>query len=108
MKDLLSQVRSALAQAPPGEEPPLRIYGHHGWPLPWYFRKVQGMEYRQDIPPDADANVVIVEEAMAAELLPVLKGEYRRREYFLRPRQRVLLMVRVESRAAPGDPASRL
>jgi uncharacterized protein (TIGR03663 family) len=96
VKDLLVQVRSALAQAPPGEEPPLRIYGHHGWPLPWYFLDVKGMEYRQDIPPDADADVVIVEEAMEDKLLPVLKGKYQRQEYFLRPRQKVAVMVREE------------
>jgi uncharacterized protein (TIGR03663 family) len=95
VKDLLSHVRSALAQAPPGEDPPLRIYGHHGWPLPWYFLDVKGMEYRQDIPPSPDADVVIVEEAMEDQVLLVLKGRYQRQEYLLRPRQKVLLMVRV-------------
>ena len=95
VKDLLSQVRSALAQAPPGEDPPLRIYGHHGWPLPWYFLDVQGMEYRQDIPPSPDADVVIVEEAMEDQVLQALKGRYQRQEYLLRPRQRVEVMVRV-------------
>ncbi len=96
VKDLLVQVRSALAQAPPGELPLLRIYGHHGWPLPWYFLKVPGMEYRQDVPPDPDAAVVIVEQGMEDKVLPALKGKYQRREYLLRPRQKVVVMVREE------------
>jgi uncharacterized protein (TIGR03663 family) len=96
VKVLLIQVRSALDQAPPGEDPLLRMYGHHGWPLPWYFRDVKGMEYRQDIPPNPDADVVIVEEGMEDKLLPALKGKYKRWEYFLRPRQKVAVMVRVE------------
>ncbi|MEA2602686.1 MAG: hypothetical protein QOF89_3678 [Acidobacteriota bacterium] len=94
VKDLLVQVRSALAQAPPGDDPPLRIYGHHGWPLPWYFLDVKGMEYRQDVPASADADVVIVEQAMEDQVLGALKGRYQRREYLLRPRQTVAVMVR--------------
>ena len=93
VKDLLVQVRSILSRIPPDEGPALLMVGHHAWPLPWYFRDVKDMEYSQDIPDDPDADVLIVEGDMEDQLRSALKERYRRREYVLRPRQKVVVMV---------------
>ncbi|HEX4963174.1 MAG TPA: flippase activity-associated protein Agl23 [Thermoanaerobaculia bacterium] len=93
VKDLLAQVRGLLKQTPPGDTSALLMIGHHAWPLPWYFRDVKDMEYSQEIPDDPDADVLIVEGDMEDKLVKVLKDRYRRKEYVLRPRQKVVVFV---------------
>jgi len=101
VRALLAQVRGILARIPPDEPPELLMLGHHAWPLPWYFRDVKALEYSQDIPDDADADVLIVEGDMEDDLMKVLKERYQRREYVLRPRQKVLVFVNERLAAAP-------
>ncbi|MGH7486470.1 MAG: hypothetical protein ACREMY_12860, partial [bacterium] len=93
VRDLLVQVRGILSRMPKGEPPELLMLGHHAWPLPWYFRDVKTLDYSQDIPDDPDADVLIVEGDMETELLTALKERYQRREYVLRPRQKVVVFV---------------
>src|SRR5436305_3087966 len=93
VKDLLVQVRSVLDRVPPGETLSLLMVGHHAWPLPWYFHDVKDMEYSQDVPGDADADVLIVEGDMEDQLRLALKERYRRQEYVLRPREEVVVLV---------------
>ncbi len=102
IRALLVQVRGILSRIPPGEPPEVLMLGHHAWPLPWYFREVKALEYSQDVPDEPDADVLIVEGDMEAKLLPVLKEHYQRREYVLRPRQKVLVFVN-ERLAAPRE-----
>ena len=93
IRDLLVQVRNTLRRIPPGEAPELLMLGHHAWPLPWYFRDVKALDYSQDIPEDPDADLLIVEGDMEPQLLKSLKEHYQRREYVLRPRQKVVVFV---------------
>jgi uncharacterized protein (TIGR03663 family) len=93
VRDLLVQVRGILGRIPPGETASLLMVGHHAWPLPWYFHDVKDMEYSQDVPDDADADVLIVEGDMEDQLQSALKERYRRKEYVLRPRQKVVVFV---------------
>jgi uncharacterized protein (TIGR03663 family) len=93
VRDLLVQVRGILSRIPKGEPPELLMLGHHAWPLPWYFRDVKTLDYSQDIPDDPDADLLIVEGDMETQLLAVLKERYQRREYVLRPRQKVVVFV---------------
>jgi uncharacterized protein (TIGR03663 family) len=102
IRDLLVQVRGVLSRIPPGEAPELLMLGQHAWPLPWYFRDVKAMDYSQEIPDDADGDVLIVEGDMEAKLLPVLKERYQRREYVLRPGQKVVVLVN-ERLGAPRE-----
>jgi len=101
VRGLLVQVRDILSRIPPGEPPELLMLGHHAWPLPWYFRDVKALSYSQEIPDEADADVLIVEGDMEAELLPVLKERYQRREYVLRPRQKIVVFVNERLAIAP-------
>ncbi|HSS75453.1 MAG TPA: flippase activity-associated protein Agl23 [Thermoanaerobaculia bacterium] len=93
IRDLLVQVRGILNRMPKGEPPELLMLGHHAWPLPWYFRDVKTLDYSQEIPDDPDADVLIVEGDLETELLTALKERYQRREYVLRPRQKVVVFV---------------
>lgn len=102
VRALLAQVRGILSRIPPGEPPEMLMLGHHAWPLPWYFRDVKALEYAQDVPDEPDADVLIVEGDMEADLLKALKERYQRREYVLRPRQKVLVFV--NERLAEGPP----
>jgi uncharacterized protein (TIGR03663 family) len=93
IRDLLVQVRETLRRIPSGETPELLMLGHHAWPLPWYFHDVKAMDYSQDIPDDADGDVLIVEGDMEEQVQKALKERYQRREYVLRPRQKVVVFV---------------
>jgi uncharacterized protein (TIGR03663 family) len=90
---LLAYVRESAGRIPAGAKPSIRILGSHAWPLPWYLRDLPGMEYRHDIPPHSDADVLIVEGKLEDRLRSRLHGRYRHREFLLRPREPVGVYV---------------
>lgn len=97
MDALLAYVRRAATRRPAGETPSIQILGRHLWPLPWYLRDLAGVEYRHEIPPHPDGDVLIVERRWDGRLRPLLRQRYQRREFLLRPREPVVVYVRVES-----------
>lgn len=101
VKALMAQVRKAVRKIPPGETPRILIVGQHSWPLPWYFRDLQGMEYNRQLPETPDADVIVVTKAEEKQLRPRLGDRYSRREYQLRPREWVGVYVR-DSFQKPG------
>lgn len=94
---LLVYVREAAMGRPGDGNPSIRILGRHAWPLPWYLRDLPRVEYRHDIPPHPDGDVLIVARRWEGRLKPLLRQRYQRREFLLRPREPVVVYVRVES-----------
>ncbi|HKI01706.1 MAG TPA: flippase activity-associated protein Agl23 [Thermoanaerobaculia bacterium] len=90
---LVAEVREAAGRIPPGGKPAVRILGRYAWPLPWYLRDLPGMEYRHDLPPEPDGDVLIVDREREVSLRPLLRQRYRRREYLLRPGEPVAVYV---------------
>lgn len=88
---LVSEVREAARRIPPGGA--VRILGRYDWPLPWYLRGLPGLQYRHEIPPEPDGDVLIVDRNLEGKLRPRLKQRYSRREYLLRPGKRVVVYV---------------
>lgn len=88
---LVAQVRDAAQRIPRGGA--VRILGHYDWPLPWYLRGLPGLQYRNEIPPEPDGDVLVVDQDLEAKLRPRLKQRYSRREYLLRPGKRVVVYV---------------
>ena len=94
VKELLVYVREAARPSPARARPSVRIFGRHAWPLPWYLRDLPGMEYRHEIPPHPDGDVLVLEKQLEGRLRPLLRQRYRRREYQLRPRVWVAVYVK--------------
>jgi hypothetical protein len=44
-----------------------------GWPLPWYLRGQSKVGYQTTVPEGLDASVIVVDQAMAAEVRARLK-----------------------------------
>jgi uncharacterized protein (TIGR03663 family) len=90
---LVAEVREAAGRIPPGRRPAVRILGRYAWPLPWYLRRLPGLQYRHEVPPAPDGDVLIVDRDLEGKLRPLLKQRYRRREYLLRPGKTVVVYV---------------
>jgi uncharacterized protein (TIGR03663 family) len=96
---LLAEVRAAAALA--GGKPRILILGRHAWPLPWYLRDLSRVEYRHEIPAEPDSEILIVDKRWEDRLQFLLRQRYRRREFLLRPGERVA--VYVSERLATSD-----
>jgi uncharacterized protein (TIGR03663 family) len=90
---LVAEVREAAGRIPPGRRPAVRILGRYAWPLPWYLHRLPGLQYRHEVPPEPDGDVLIVDRELEGKLRPLLKQRYRRREYLLRPGKTVVVYV---------------
>lgn len=90
---LVAEVREAAGRIPPGRRPAIRILGRYAWPLPWYLHGLPGLQYRHEIPPAPDGDVLLVDRDLEGKLRPLLKQRYRRREYLLRPGKTVVVYV---------------
>ncbi len=64
------------------------------WPLPWYFRNQQIAGYDDKVPPDIQADVLIVSDEQRAEAEEKLQGKYRSQDYTLRPGVQLVLFVK--------------
>jgi uncharacterized protein (TIGR03663 family) len=64
------------------------------WPLPWYFRNQQIAGYDDKVPPDTQADVLIVSDEQRAEAEEKLRGKYRSQDYTLRPGVQLVLFVK--------------
>ncbi len=91
---LLTYVREAAMRKPGDKAASIQILGRHLWPLPWYLRDLPGVKYRHEIPSHPDGDLLIVERRLEDRLRPLLHERYRRREYLLRPRERVGVYVK--------------
>ena len=100
---LVAQVREAARRIPPGGA--VRILGRYAWPLPWYLRGLPGLQYRHEIPPEPDGDVLVVDKGLEGKLRPLLKQRYSRREYLLRPGKKVVVYVNERLNRTPGGVA---
>ena len=69
-------VREVARQAPAGRSLTLNALLPYRWPLPWYLRDFPNARYWkrfQDIPPDFDADVLLVDPREQDKLRPRLK-----------------------------------
>lgn len=111
-RGIVTLVREVATQAPAGRNLTLNALLPYRWPLPWYLRDFPNARYWrrfQDIPPDFDADVLLVDPREEGELRPRLKETYRCRVFPLLPVEQVAVCVneRVERSQARRSPAYR-
>lgn len=97
-------VREVARQAPAGRNLTLNALLPYRWPLPWYLRDFPNARYWrrfQDIPPDFDADVLLVDPREQDKLRPRLKDAYRCRVFPLLPVEQVAVCV--SERVEPGQ-----
>jgi len=111
-RGIVTLVREVARQAPAGRNLTLYALLPYRWPLPWYLRDFPNARYWrrfQDIPPDFDADVLLVDPREEDKLRPRLKETYRCRVFPLLPVEQVAVCVneRVERGQARRSPAYR-
>lgn len=91
---LLDQV-AELEKHGPGEPLPiLVIHKDRGWPLPWYWRGNNQIEYRDSIPDTpTTARIVLVAAEQAAAMQAKLTGWHDNSFYTLRPNENLVMYV---------------
>ncbi len=93
---IVALVRETAKQSPSGRSLTLHSLLPYRWPLPWYLRDFPNARYWkrfQDIPPDFDADVLLVDPKEEARLRPRLRDTYRRRVFPLLPGELVAVYV---------------
>ena len=103
----MTLVREVARQAPTGRSLTLHALLPYRWPLPWYLRDFPNARYWrrfEDIPPDFDADVLLVDPREEGRLRPRLKGAYRCCVFPLLPVEQVAVCV--NQRVERGRPPS--
>jgi len=73
----LAEDMERLAQAhPAGRQLLIRVIAPNPWPLPWYLRAFPRVGYYEQVPTDAEADVIVVSTAQQSELEAVLREAY--------------------------------
>ncbi|HYG65895.1 MAG TPA: flippase activity-associated protein Agl23, partial [Thermoanaerobaculia bacterium] len=104
-RDLIATVEEAVARVPKGRRPEVRVFLPYSWPLPWYFRDLEGVGVWTEVQKRfADGDVVLVEGSQDPKLRPLMKDRYVRRRYELRPRTPVVLYVNERLNPPPSAP----
>jgi len=77
----------ALVEAARGRLPhePVRVISEEYWPLPWYFRGLDGIGYWARVPEDCDGSLVIASAGLADTVRSRLHGGYDEAFLGLRP-----------------------
>ncbi len=73
---LEADVERLAAASPLGHDLLIRVVTENCWPLPWYLRRFGHVGYYEDIPDDADADVVLASTTLQPELALRLHGDY--------------------------------
>lgn len=90
-----------LAELRPDHPLLVKVYVPNCWPLPWYLRRLERVGYWEDVPPEPDADVIVVARALEGELPGALRGTYAAPVYYgLRRDETVAVLVRQELRSA--------
>jgi len=104
-RDLIATVEEAVARVPPDRKPKVRVFLPYSWPLPWYFRDMEGVGVWTEVQEKwVDGDVVIVEGGQDPKLRPLMKERYVRRELELRPRTPVVVYVNERLTPPPSEP----
>ena len=64
---------------------PVRVISEEYWPLPWYFRGLQGVGYWNTLPQECDGAMVVASAGLAEAVAARLHGPYDRAYLGLRP-----------------------
>jgi uncharacterized protein (TIGR03663 family) len=73
----LAEDMERLAQVhPAGRKLLIRVIAPNPWPLPWYLRAFPHVGYYEQVPADADADVIVVSTAQQSALEAVLRKAY--------------------------------
>jgi uncharacterized protein (TIGR03663 family) len=112
-RGIVAFVREVAKQSPAGRSLTLHALLPYRWPIPWYLRDFPNARYwkrLQDIPPDFDADVLLVDLREEDKLRPRLKETYRRRVFPLLPGEQVAVYVneRAGEPDYPGFPTGRV
>jgi predicted membrane-bound mannosyltransferase len=104
VRGLVSDIEATVARVPGGRRPKVRIFLPYSWPLPWYFRDMEGVGVWTEVQKNwTDGDVILVEGSQDATLRPLMKERYVRREVSIRPRTPVV--VYVDGRLTPPPSA---
>jgi uncharacterized protein (TIGR03663 family) len=77
---------------------PVHVVSSEGdyWPLPWYLREFTTIGYWQSVPDALNGGVIVASPDFEAELDSVLKEEYQKEYYGLRPEVLRLCYIRMD------------
>lgn len=89
-----------LVAARATESTVVKVFIENPWPLPWYLRKVEQVGYWEAVPPDPQADIVIVSHRLVDEVTPLLPTDYDIWHYGLRRDETVAVFVRPSIRKA--------
>ena len=104
-RGIVTLVREVARQAPACRNLTLNFLLPYRWPLPWYLRDFPNARYWrrfEEIPPDFDADVLLVDPREEGRLRPRLKGAYRCRVFPLLPVEQVAVCVNQRRARTPS------
>lgn len=96
VRDLVALVEEVAERAPAGRDLSLHVFVKYRWPLPWYLRDFPNAAYWRswkEVPPDPDADILLVDVRREPKLRPLLRDTYRRRVFTLLPAEPVAVYV---------------
>lgn len=100
LQDDVQQLAAAAGdEAADGDAVDIKVIWHGGyyWPLPWYLRRLEHVQYWTHVPPDPRAALVLSTPEYDAELTAVLDETHLMTGYYaLRPTELVQLWVRMD------------
>ncbi|MEW6250444.1 MAG: flippase activity-associated protein Agl23 [Planctomycetota bacterium] len=98
VEELARYVEQLAAAAPQDRPFVVHVITDNPWPLPWYLRHLEHVGYWEWVPPEPDADVVIVDADLGPELRSKLRGAYDEQAYAFRPYVHVKVLARAELR----------
>jgi predicted membrane-bound mannosyltransferase len=84
--NLVSRAEEIAAVHPEGYRMTLQVVaaGSDYWPLPWYLRRFENAAFRDAVPEQMDADMVIASPALEPQIRARLRGDYYQEFFGLR------------------------